>query len=102
MNLKDYTGNLSPDFGSKGKSIMKPYDCITDFIFYETIIEKSDIILIPGGSHPEQMIKAAELFHNGMAPYILPSGGVNSRLRETEYEYSSSIGGKSLVLDNSR
>lgn len=29
-----------------------PFDCISDFIFVETAIEKSDVILIPGGSHP--------------------------------------------------
>jgi uncharacterized SAM-binding protein YcdF (DUF218 family) len=69
-----------------------PFSCITDFIFFETEIEPADIILVPGGSHPQQMEKAAELYHKGFAPYILPSGGYNSKLNETEWSYLRRIG----------
>ncbi|MDR1629364.1 MAG: YdcF family protein [Oscillospiraceae bacterium] len=47
---------------------------ISDFIFMEDTPEESDIILIPGGSYPEIAERAAELYHEGYAPYVLPSG----------------------------
>lgn len=47
---------------------------ITDFIFVENAPEKSDVIFIPGASHPEHALRAAELYHQGMAEYLLPSG----------------------------
>ncbi len=47
---------------------------ITDFIFMSDLPQKSDVILIPGTSHAEITEKAAELYHQGYAPYILPSG----------------------------
>lgn len=70
----------------------KPYDCITELIFVENDILQADIILMPGGSHPQQMEKAAELYHRGLAPYILPSGGYNSKINETEWNYLRRIG----------
>ncbi len=47
---------------------------VTDFIFVEDEPRKSDVIFIPGASHPEHALKAAELYHQGMAEYLLPSG----------------------------
>lgn len=49
-------------------------DEITSYIFIEDSLEKSDIIFVPGGLWPEPMEKAAELYNDGYAPYILPSG----------------------------
>jgi uncharacterized SAM-binding protein YcdF (DUF218 family) len=69
-----------------------PFSCITDFIFLETEISPADIILVPGGSHPQQMEKAAKLYHMGLAPYILPSGGYNSYINELEWNYFKRIG----------
>lgn len=71
-----------------------PFDCISEFIFVETDIKKSDVILIPGGSNPQLMEMAAELYNKGFAPYILPSGGTNSKLTdyETEWDYLKTIG----------
>lgn len=53
---------------------------ITDFIFMEDAPEKSDIILIPGTSKSAITEKAAELYHAGYAPYIMPSGLYSSSL----------------------
>lgn len=68
---------------------MYPFDCISDFIFVETEIKKADIILIPGGSHPQMAEKAAELYLKEYAPYILPSGGANPKLTDfgSEWEF---------------
>ncbi|WP_235560994.1 hypothetical protein [Bacillus sp. FJAT-28004] len=38
-----------------------PFDPITKFIFLETEIEHADVILVPGGSHPQLMEKASEI-----------------------------------------
>lgn len=56
---------------------MKIIDDITSFIFIEDKIKKSDIIFIPGGSHPELGEYAAELWKQGFAKLIMPSGGVS-------------------------
>jgi uncharacterized SAM-binding protein YcdF (DUF218 family) len=64
-----------------------PFDCITDFIFVETELEEADVILVPGGSHPQLMEKAVELFRKGYAPYILPSGGPTNHVHSTEWEF---------------
>lgn len=77
-----------------------PFDCITDFIFVETPLEPADVILVPGGSIPQLMERAAELYHQGLAPYILPSGGKNSKLDTTEWEFLRSIGLKLGVPEN--
>lgn len=71
-----------------------PFHCISEFIFAKTHIEKSDIILIPGASQPKLMEKSAELYINGFAKYILPSGGANSKLSNgmTEWDYLRTIG----------
>ena len=47
---------------------------ITDFIFVEDTPEKSDIILIPGSMSPGHALRAAGLYRDGLAPWILPSG----------------------------
>ena len=49
---------------------------ISDFIFVNDPPEKSDAIFLPGGSHPAQPEYAAELYKNGYAPILIPSGGV--------------------------
>lgn len=47
---------------------------ITEFIFVEDKPEKSDMIFIPGSGFPQLAEEAANLYHQGLAPYILPSG----------------------------
>lgn len=73
---------------------MYAFDCISDFIFVENKVEPADIILVSGGSVPTLMERAAELYNQGLAPYILPSGGANVKISgyATEWEYLREIG----------
>ncbi len=47
---------------------------ITDFIFMEDIPIQCDVIFVPGTARAAISEKAAQLYHEGCAPYILPSG----------------------------
>jgi uncharacterized SAM-binding protein YcdF (DUF218 family) len=53
---------------------MRFIDDITRFIFLEDEPREADIIIIPGGSYAEIAEKAANLWKQGYAPYVLPSG----------------------------
>lgn len=53
---------------------MKYYDYLTDFVFVEDKPEKSDVIFIPGSRYGELAVRAAELYREGMAKCIVPSG----------------------------
>lgn len=66
-----------------------PFDCISDLVFVDKHVESADVILVPGSSRPQAIIKAAELYHMGLAAYILPSGGLNNRLEQhtSEWEF---------------
>ena len=50
------------------------YTAISDFIFMEDLPEKADAIFIPGGYHCELPEKAAELYKQGFAPIVIPTG----------------------------
>ena len=50
---------------------------IGNFIFVSDEPEKADVIFLPGGSHPEQPEYASELYHQGYAKWLIPSGGVS-------------------------
>lgn len=50
---------------------------ITDFIFVEDIPQKSDVIMVVGGSYPEAAEIAADLWKNGYADKILIGGGIS-------------------------
>ena len=50
---------------------------ISNFVFVDDALEKSDIIFIPGGSSPELGEHAAELWKQGLAPLVMPSGDVS-------------------------
>ena len=50
------------------------FDPITDFIFIEHEVEAADVIFIPGGPCGEIALHAAELYHQGYAPLLIPSG----------------------------
>lgn len=47
---------------------------MTNFIFLEDSPELSDIIFIPGSGYGALSLTAADLWHKGLAPIILPSG----------------------------
>ena len=47
---------------------------ISDFIFIEDALQKADAILIPGGAYPELPERAARLWKQGCAEYVVPSG----------------------------
>ncbi|WLR42278.1 YdcF family protein [Bacillus carboniphilus] len=68
------------------------FDRITEFIFVETTVLPADVILIPGSNHPPLMEKAASLYNQGLAPYILPSGGYKDHVGMKEYEYLRRLG----------
>lgn len=53
---------------------MKYYDYLTEFIFVNDKPEKSDVIFIPGSRYGELAVRAAELYQEGMAPVVIPSG----------------------------
>lgn len=53
---------------------MRAIEDITNFIFIEDEPQKSDIILIPGGSYAEIAENAAMLWKRGYSHIILPSG----------------------------
>lgn len=60
------------------KSFLKD---LTDFIFVDDAPAPADIIFIPGGMYGAMCSRAAKLWHEGYAPYILPSGKF-SKLKE--------------------
>lgn len=60
--------------GKVPSSMRRFYDAITDFIFAENAPQKADVIFVPGGNYPDAARQAAALYHQGFAPYILPSG----------------------------
>ena len=72
---------------------MQNTDFITDFIFVENNIEPCEVILVPGGSRPQLAQKAAELYNQGMAKYILFSGSANAKIPDysSEAEYLKSV-----------
>ena len=68
-------------------------DFITNFIFVENNIAPCEVILVPGGSRPQLAEKAAALYHQGMAKYIIFSGHANYRIPDypSEAEYLKSV-----------
>ena len=50
---------------------------ISNYIFVADELKKVDAIFLPGGSNPEQPEYAAQLYHEGYAKWIIPSGGVS-------------------------
>lgn len=50
------------------------YQDITDFIFIKDLPQKADIIFVPGSNYGKPAEYAAELWKQGYAPYVMPSG----------------------------
>ncbi|MBQ8535919.1 MAG: YdcF family protein [Clostridia bacterium] len=53
---------------------MRAIQAITDFVFVQNSPCPADIIFLPGGPGDAPCLKAAELYRQGLAPLILPSG----------------------------
>lgn len=47
---------------------------VTDFLFLRNAPEKADVIFIPGSRHTGHTLRAATLYQEGYAPFVLPSG----------------------------
>lgn len=47
---------------------------IEDYIFVEDAPQKADVIFVPGNGFPQMAERAAELYREGYAPYVIPSG----------------------------
>ena len=47
---------------------------IEEFIFVEDSPEKADVIFVPGNGYPQMAERAACLYKENYAPYVLPSG----------------------------
>lgn len=45
-----------------------------NFVFAEDAPREADIIFVPGNGYPQMAERAAQLYREGFAPYILPSG----------------------------
>lgn len=55
------------------------YRDISQFIFVEDKLEKSDVILIPGSSKWQITERAAELFADGFGQFVVPAGKFSSK-----------------------
>ena len=53
---------------------MKFIQEITDFIFLQDEPKKADVIFLPGSSEGALAKTAASLYHEGYAPFLIPSG----------------------------
>ena len=47
---------------------------VEEFIFVENIPQKADIIFVPGNGYPQMAERAAQLYKQGLADFVLPSG----------------------------
>lgn len=56
------------------------FEDISEFVFLEDDLEEVDIIFILGGSYAELAEEGSKLWKMGLAPLILPSGGVSCKL----------------------
>ncbi len=63
----------------------------TDFIFPEDTPEPADVIFVPGNGYPQMAERAAALWREGYAPFVLPSG-----------KYSVTLGHFSGVAANAK
>lgn len=63
-----------PIMGVEMNTAKRILDDITEFIFIEDEPARADIIFIPGCAWPRLAKRAAELYHAGYAPFVLPAG----------------------------
>ena len=88
----------------------------TDYIFVKDEPQKADVIFVPGNGYPQMAVHAAELWKEGFAPYVLPSGRYSTVLGhfagvqdlaeqyggnyETEWEFLRTVLQKNGVPEN--
>lgn len=61
-------------------------DSITEFIFAEDAPQKADVILVCGSARLEPARRAAELYREGYAPYVLATGRYGERYSDFRTE----------------
>ena len=74
-------------------------DAYTDFIFIEDQPEQADMIFLPGSAERALPVRAAQLWKEGYAPLVLPSGKYSKLTgyftghgdHETEWDYFHEI-----------
>ncbi len=49
-------------------------DNFTDFIFVKDTLQKAEVIFVPGNGYPQMAEQAAELWKQGYAKWVIPSG----------------------------
>ena len=62
----------------------KKINKITEYIFLKSNPQKADLALVFGTRHQEAINKVYELYHKGLVPRILVSGGTNRVTGENE------------------
>ena len=83
-------------------------DAYTDFIFIEDQPEQADMIFLPGSAERALPVRAAQLWKEGYAPLVLPSGKYSKVTgyftwhgdHETEWDYFHEILLKEGVADH--
>lgn len=65
---------------------MKSIRELTEFIFMEDELKKSDLILLPGSRSIETIELTADIYNTGYAPYILASGAYSKDIGRFEWE----------------
>ena len=83
-------------------------DAYTDFIFIEDQPEQADMIFLPGSAEGALPVRAAQLWKEGYAPLVLPSGKYSKLTgyftghgdHETEWDYFHEILLKEGVADH--
>ncbi len=53
---------------------------ISNYIFVSDAPQKADAMFLPGGSHPQQPEYGAALYRQGLADWVVPSGGVSVKM----------------------
>lgn len=59
---------------------------ISEYLFCADEVTSADLILVFGGKRPERAERAAELFHAGVAPHIVITGGDKRTTGDCEAE----------------
>ena len=75
----------------------KTIDCITDFVFLESKLQKADLIIVAGSKGIKVPRKVVEIYKEGFAKKIIYTGGFNDDLEGYESEIMSTLAIKSGI-----